>query len=222
MDDRLNASIRDIPRPKRMRWQPISPAGYPVPWFVAWIDGVPDFRVADQEKFMRALRRDLCWLCGQTLGRHKAFVIGPMCAVNKTTAEPPCHRECAEYALRACPFLTKPRMRRNEEDRPPEAIDPAGVMIKRNPGCVLLWMTRSYQVERAANGVLIKLGDPTELVPYAEGRIATRAELDASITSGLPILSKIAAQEGRRAMEALQRQVSEADALLKRLLPHAA
>jgi hypothetical protein len=221
MMEKLNASIADIPRPKRLKWLPISPTGYPVPWFVAWIDGVPDFRVADQEKLGRALRRDLCWLCGQTLGRHKAFVIGPMCAVNRTTAEPPCHRDCAEYALRACPFLTKPRMRRNEQDRP-AAIDPPGVMIMRNPGCALLWMTRSYHLTHTHNGPLIKLGEPTEIVPYAEGRIATRAELNASITSGLPLLSSIAAQEGRSAMEALNRQVNAADALLKRLLPHAA
>lgn len=222
MDDRLNASIADIPRPKRLQYRPISPAGYPVPWFVAWFDGVPDFRVADQEKLVRALRNDLCWLCGQTLGRHKAFVIGPMCAVNRTTAEPPCHRDCAEYALRACPFLIKPRMRRNEQDRPAVAIDPPGVMLTRNPGCALLWMTGTYQMTRTRNGPLIKLGEPTEIVPYAEGRIATRAELNASITSGLPFLSKIAAQEGHHAMEALNRQVNEADALLKRLLPHAA
>src|SRR5262245_17927108 len=112
----LNASIRDIPLPARMARLPISPAGYPVPWFVATIKGEPDFRVIGPDKIARAVRADLCWLCGQTLGRFKAFVGGPMCAVNRTSAEPPSHRECAEYAVRACPFLTRPRMRRNEKD----------------------------------------------------------------------------------------------------------
>ena len=63
-----------------------------------------------------------CWLCGQTLGKHMTFPIGPMCAITRTTAEPPSHLACAEYAVKACPFLSQPRMRRNERDLP-EACD---------------------------------------------------------------------------------------------------
>jgi hypothetical protein len=46
------------------------------------------------------------------------------------SAEPPSHRECAEYAVRACPFLTRPLAVRNE--RGLDGFEPAGVMIKRN------------------------------------------------------------------------------------------
>lgn len=219
MDDRLNASIRHIERPKRLHWRPISEKGFPVPWFVAWIDGKPDFRVADSDKYRRAIQHDLCWMCGQTLGRHKAFVLGPMCAINRTTAEPPCHRECAEYAAKACPFLTKPRMRRNDADRPDEAVNPGGIMITRNPGVVLIWMTRAYQVFRSGAGRLIKLGEPTEIMAYAEGRPATRAELEASINSGLPLLSKEAALDGPEGIAALADAVKRADAMFKQLLP---
>jgi hypothetical protein len=219
MDDRLNASIRHIERPKRLRWQPISDTGYPVPWFVAWIDGKPDFRIADGEKRVRALRRDLCWLCGQTLGRHKAFVLGPMCAINRTTVEPPCHRECAEYSIKACPFLTKPRMRRNDVDRPTEAVEPGGVMIMRNPGCTLLWMTRTYRIFHADGGDLIKIGEPNEIVAYAEGRLATRDELNASITSGLPLLAEAAAHDGPEGMSELNQRIAQADAMFKQLMP---
>ena len=87
--NRLNASIAHIPLPKRLRWAPISETGYPVPWFVDWIDGKPDFRVMDGRKYDRAIKHDLCWLCGQTLGRFKVFTAGPMCAVNRTSGEPP-------------------------------------------------------------------------------------------------------------------------------------
>lgn len=46
--------------PARMRDLPIDDRGYPVPWFVAWVDGKPEFRAMDQEKFIRALREKLC------------------------------------------------------------------------------------------------------------------------------------------------------------------
>jgi hypothetical protein len=186
----LNAAIRDIPMPIRLRHRPVSATGFPVPWFVQWIDGAPDFRVLDAGKLRRAMRLDLCWLCGQTLGRFKCFVAGPMCAVNRTSAEPPSHRDCAEYALQACPFLAKPRMRRNEIDLPPDHIEPGGVMLKRNPGVALLWITHDYRVIRTATAPLIRMGEPVEIVAYAEGRLATRAELDESIMSGLPLLAR--------------------------------
>jgi hypothetical protein len=214
----LNASIANIPIPERMRHLRISDTGFPVPWFVATIANQPDFRVADGRKFRRAIDADLCWLCGNTLGRFKVFVIGPMCAVNRTTAEPPCHRECAEYAVAACPFLTRPRMRRNEQDLPDGHAEPGGIMIRRNPGCTLLWITHDYRLMRVDNGrgVIIKIGEPVEIVAYAEGRRATRNELDASITSGLPLLA--AECDGEEGRIALAQQVERTNQLFRQKL----
>jgi hypothetical protein len=211
----LNASIADIPLPLRMRHLPISDKGFPVPWFIEWIGGQPDFRVMDAGKHGRAIRFDLCWLCGQTLGRFKVFTIGPMCAVNRTSAEPPSHRDCAEYAVKACPFLTKPRMRRNDRDLPGGTIEPGGIMLDRNPGCTLLWITHDYRVFRTPTGTLLRIGDPIEIVAYAEGRLATREELDASITSGLPLLAKEAQQDGDDGMRELAAHVDRANVLFK-------
>jgi len=45
------------------------------------------------------VRHKRCWLCGQPLGKFMCFVVGPMCAINKTSAEPPSHRDCALYAV---------------------------------------------------------------------------------------------------------------------------
>src|SRR5690242_16765548 len=94
------------PVPWRLKSRPIH-RGYPVPWFVADVDGVPDFRIVDARKFKPALEQRLCWLCGKPLGAYLAFPIGPMCAVNRVNSEPPSHRECAQWALQACPFLTQ-------------------------------------------------------------------------------------------------------------------
>ena len=78
------------PLPPQMARLPIA-RGYPVPWFVAWVDGRPEFRAVRPGQVEHALKHRLCWVCGTSLGRFKTFVIGPMCGINRTTAEPPCH-----------------------------------------------------------------------------------------------------------------------------------
>jgi hypothetical protein len=141
-----------------------------VPWFVAWIDGVPDFRVIAPGKIAEAHNHRKCWICGEKVGKYLASVIGPMCAINRVASEPPSHRECAEFAAKACPFLTRPKMRRNERDLPQERCDPAGQHIPRNPGVALIWITKSYRPFHAGNGVLFEVGEPMETLWFAEGR----------------------------------------------------
>ena len=85
---------------ERMKDLPIDSRGYPVPWFVAWVDGIPEFRASDGEKFYLAIKKDLCWVCGNKLGAFKTFVSGPMCGINRNTAEPPCHLDCAEWSAK--------------------------------------------------------------------------------------------------------------------------
>lgn len=207
--------------PARILALPVDRRGFPVPWFVAWIDGEPDFRVVEAGRFVEAVKGAKCWICGQRLGRFVAFTVGPMCAVNRTSSEPPAHLECARFAAQACPFLSNPRMRRNAKDMPAEAVDPAGEMIARNPGVALVWVSRSFKVWRPpGGGYLVELGEPTSVEWYAHGRPATRAEVEASIESGLPILADMARKDRRpdAALAELQRRRAEVD----RLLPRAA
>jgi len=157
-----------------------------------------------------AITGQKCWLCGQRLGAYKAFVVGPMCAVNRVSSEPPSHRECAEFAARACPFLTQPRMRRNEKDVPEDAHEPGGLMIRRNPGVALVWTTREFNAFRAPGGVLFRIGEPDHVHWYAQGRDATRDEVMASIESGLPILRQAAQEDGPRGVQALERGLAAA------------
>lgn len=197
----LNARIRDIEIPPRMRALPISDTGYPVPWFVAKVQGAYDFRVADQDKLKQAINKlkPLCWLCGQPLGRHFVFVLGPMCAVNRVTSEPPCHRDCAEYAIKACPFLTKPNMRRNVKDLPDQRLEPAGYGLDRNPGAVVMWTTKTFTAfnpDHGKPGLLFRVGPPEHLTYWCEGRAATRDEVRASIDSGMPLLRRVAKLQG--------------------------
>lgn len=199
--------------PDRIAKLPVD-RGYPVPWFVEWIDGKPEFRVADGRKLRDAIRFDLCWVCGEHRGRNVSFVIGPMCAVNRVSAEPPAHRECAIYSAQRCPFLSRPSMRRRDNRLPEEATCPAGISIPRNPGVALVWSTRDYRIVPADGGVLFHLGDPTETLWYAQGRPATHDEAMESIGSGLPILRDMAEQDGPAATRQLDDQLRAALALL--------
>lgn len=211
--------------PSRIKKLQKNEKGYPVPWFVQWIDGKPDFRVMDSNKWIAAVKLKLCWTCGEPMGKFKAFVIGPMCAVNRTSSEPPSHRECAEFSARACPFLTEPKRVRREAGMPPGWETVGGVSIRRNPGVALVWITKSYKVFRAPGqegvkvGVLIEIGDPVKTLWFAEGREATYAEVMESIKTGLPLLQSEALKEGDDALRALDAQVAVAMKYVPVLIP---
>ncbi|MDF5758588.1 hypothetical protein [Spongiactinospora sp. TRM90649] len=207
--------------PRRMAGLPRDRHGRPAPWFVAWIGGEPDHRVVAPGKVQDAVRFGCCWLCGEPLGANRAFVIGPMCAITRTTSEPPSHRECAVYAARACPFLTTPRMVRRPNRLPDGYTEPPGVMLKRNPGVALVCVTRSYLPERhPGHGYLFRLdlAAPTAALWFAQGREATRAEAIESLDSGMPLLREVAEAEGEWAV----RDLEDARADVQRFLPQPA
>ena len=210
------------PLPPGLAKAPVAENGYPVPWFVAWepidperpeLGGRPEFRGADTRKLALAIRERRCWVCGGHLYPDTGgafpltgpvppvtFVIGPMCSVNRVSAEPPAHYECAKFSAVACPFLSKPHMKRRENDMTPEQVKAAheataGVMIARNPGAMCLWSTRSYQAFAAPRGngrpgvVLFDIGNnPVGTDWYYEGRPAAPLAVHRAIVAGLPSL----------------------------------
>jgi hypothetical protein len=202
--------LTDIPI--RMMDLPIDERGYPVPWFVEWINGKPEFRLMNDTKWVKVVQLRLCWICGKQLGAFQCFVLGPMCGITRTTAEPPCHLSCARWAARFCPFLARPYMTRpgHEELTVRGARSMGGNAITRNPDVVLLWVARDYTVWRPEGdkSALIRIGDPTDWEWWAEGRKATRAEIDESIRTGLPYLEAEACQE-KGGMEDLNRRIAE-------------
>jgi hypothetical protein len=176
----------------------------------------------DRRKFYRAVTDRLCWTCGTPLFGEEVFVIGPMCAVNRISSEPPSHRECATYAARNCPFLTKPQMTRRTDETLEAMRTPApGIMIERNPGVTLLWYTRRHLLltvknqPGAADGVLIQLGRPFKWEWYCRGRHATRRQAMESMESGIPILRQQAeAHDGPEGVAFLEYQITQAYRLL--------
>ena len=213
----IHPALREIPMPAAIKRLPLDARGFPVPKFVAIVEGVPDHRVCDHRYMATAVQEQRCWICGEKLGRYLAFLLGPMCSISRTVSEPPSHRDCATYAAHACPFLSRPYARRRESGLPEAAQDAAGLPIDRNPGCVCVWITRTFTPFRAFagnGGVLFEVGAPTETTWWCEGRRATRAEVLASIESGLPILAAEAEKQGDEGRQALAVQVHRAMAFL--------
>lgn len=194
--------------------------GFPVPFFVAYIDGIPDHRVADPRKQVRALNEKLCWVCGQTLGNYLSFVIGPMCTINRITSEPPNHLECAQWAVRGCPFLSMPKMERRDADKPEGINPPAGIHLERNPGVMVIYTTKTFTIDQVENGILFSLGDPESVTWWREGRPAFREECTQSIDSGFPFLLELANQERSEAFrnQAIDDLINSREVAL-RLLP---
>lgn len=208
----LNA-VPDVPIPDRLKSRPFDARGFLIPWFVDYVNGVPEFRAMDPRKFRRAIVERLCWTCGGMLGVHKVFVIGPMCAITLTSAEPPSHRDCALYSVMACPFLSKPHAARRIAGLPEDAVDAPGIGLTRNPKVTMLWTTPEYTVFTAGAGVqgyLLKIGRPTRVEFFRERRAATVEEIRESVQTGLPALESMATLEGPDAIAAYRATLTAA------------
>lgn len=192
------------PLPDKLAHLAIDDEGRPVPWFVAYVDGKPDFRIADARKLVLAILEKRCWMCGAQNGSYRTFPVGPMCTVNRVSSEPPCHLACATYAVQACPFLLNGRRKRRETDMPEGAEWVSGCPIKRNPGVMALWTTKRPSVFDDGTGApLFDIGDPEHVTWWKGGRAATRAEVEESIATGIPQLRALAAVEGPKAVAML-------------------
>jgi hypothetical protein len=198
--------------PSRMKGLPRDSVGRPVPFFVEWIDGKPDFRVMNPKNMIRAIQDELCWVCGtKLLRRHGSispigyFVAGPMCLVNRVSAEPPNHEDCAAWSARACPFLNNPDKLRRDGNFPSGKAEPPGVMITRNPGVTAIIESTVYTIFRPpiGGGVLWRMNRVTNVEWMAEGRAATGPEVLWSMETGMGALLEMADRDGSDALQEL-------------------
>jgi hypothetical protein len=224
-EDRLSNECPTMPHfpdlPAHMKALPTDARGFPVPWFVEWIDGEPCFPIIDSPKLALAHKLGKCWICGGTLGRYRASVIGPMCSINRIISEPQSHVDCARFAARNCPFLAKPNMKRVPESRlPDERRAPPGLSHARNPGCVAVWIeTRPTTPERVGDGVLFHLGEPVSVEWLTQGREATRDEVLDALFSGMVVLEETIMLEPPSERPAARLELNRLVAIAQALAP---
>lgn len=99
----------EVPIPEQMKHLPLTEGGYLKPWFVKG----DDFRVTDSDKAGLAVMKKACWICGNPFTSAGYAMVGDaMSATIRLYKEPPCHTECAEYAMQVCPFILYPNAKR--------------------------------------------------------------------------------------------------------------
>jgi hypothetical protein len=126
------------PVPRKMRDIPQTKHGYPVPWVSDWTgtDGAPsryvpvpghpewgDYNASEAgigegyplagllhpARQMRGMLERRCGVCGKHIPGTKILIGGPP-LLRVGFHEPPVHRECARYAVQACPGINHGRI----------------------------------------------------------------------------------------------------------------
>ncbi|PJJ86818.1 hypothetical protein CLV77_1376 [Brevirhabdus pacifica] len=196
--------------PVAMKKRPIDHRGFYVPWFVTEKNeaGLWDFGIVTYERRARALRSRLDWVTGEPLGRHMAFVIGPMCIINRVASDPPVRLETARWSARVCPFLSRPLAKRPEMERD---HDTPGTPVLTNPGLCAVYVTDNITIRDG----LIHLGHPSTIEWWTKGRRASPDEIGAGFEAGAERLRAMAAREGPESIAHFHRLLSAARTIMQ-------
>lgn len=136
----MNKDQEGINLPLAMLHLPVTDEGYRKPWFVK--DN--DFRVTDDDKYMQSCTKGTCWICGYPNKKGFAFVTGPKSASQNLSIEPPCHPDCARYAVQVCPFILYPKTKRRENDLP--EMETGVGFVSENPGEYYITVVKKYKI----------------------------------------------------------------------------
>jgi len=167
-------------------------SGRPIPWFSldGAGDGEVDLRIVRAETIQKAIRMNLCWVCGEPLGVNRFFVCGPISTLTRVHGEPPCHMACALLSVKTCPHLSQPERERRLEDLPPGSTLPVGAAPSR-PKVICLWRTDRYRVFTQDGYTLFSLGEPKSLHWYHRGRPATHVEVSEELRKSIDHVIKV-------------------------------
>lgn len=154
-----------IEMPPRVAALPRDARGYPIPHAVMYdAAGVPDFRVIDPQKWVRAAQLRRCGVCGETLGSHLAFVGGPLSMANRLFSDLPMHRDCAIYALRTCPFLAAPKFMYARAL--PDGTKVSANVSPERPERFGLGICRDYHLGRLPDGEIVLRAQPFRQIDW--------------------------------------------------------
>jgi hypothetical protein len=164
---------------------------YIVPYFVSWYHkgkkvnedvpgAIPAFPIIDMSRASLCRRQNLCWVCGNKMGSFKTFVIGPVAALARQSAEPASHRDCALYAAQVCPFMVKGYDMLSErhatllKQRDSTSVHPD--ITGTNPHLAVLWTTKSFTafpIDVPRGIYIYDLGEAVGVRFFHHGREAT-------------------------------------------------
>lgn len=157
--NQMTTLVERTPIPHRMRTLPLDPRGYPIPYIVFRDrNGDPHFTINDGRVRLRCLLQRRCGICGKKINGPVWFVGGPLSAFHPhgAYAEGPLHENCAEYALKVCPWLAvscymgridaSTLYTREGEDRSGGQLFTDPTQIPDRPLCFVAISTSSYKL----------------------------------------------------------------------------
>ena len=188
--------LRNIP--DSMAALPLDGRGLPVPHFVPWFDGEPDFSRVKPGALEFSHQNNLCWLCNEFLGVSKWFILDDITrCINRTASHLPSHRACAEFAAKNYPCMTQAQH-----------------------GCSCLWETNAYRVFTDLEGrITIDIGEASGATFWCDGRKASQEQVLESVRNSIGKLQAEAIGNGPMAMVELVRKVEDFRRWLDRVLP---
>lgn len=164
----------NLPIPKCLSHLKIDERGYPIPYFVSWVDGKPEFRFMDHVRQEMIIEKKVCHICGKKLNKDYNYIIsGPIGYQNKISSDAAMHRECAEFSLMACPhlYLQKAERRKNDELGKAVGLQDSPV-IKDKPTTLLLTRISKWNTVKHNGATYLKfIPISFETYHYVNGKL---------------------------------------------------
>lgn len=160
--------------PKELAHLKIDKRGYPVPFFVSWINGDPEFRYLDKARIDMIIDNKVCHICGKKLHKDYCyFISGPLGYQNRISSDAGMHRVCAEFSLMACPHLYLQKAERRDNDELGKAIASApSPVIRDKPSCLFLIKASKFKIVLHNGQKLLRYTPVShELYTYENGRL---------------------------------------------------
>jgi hypothetical protein len=103
----MTSKPQDVPVPARLTGLPRDHRGFVVFFTITPPPGRElSFRAINPQNVRRCGKARLCGICGQPLDYRFWFLGSAEDLDRRVFGEPPMHRECLDYALAVCPFLS--------------------------------------------------------------------------------------------------------------------
>lgn len=162
--------MKKIEIPKFLEHLPTDKRGYPIPYFVPIVNGVPEFKYADNNKHLEALKHKKCCICGKKLfNKSYWFISGPMGFENGVDSHSPMHEECARFSLKVCPHLFYEHSERKTDDNSGSINQ-----IRQKPSLFFLSKADKFKAVKdfSSNATFVKFRKKYwETYEYFEGRL---------------------------------------------------
>lgn len=127
----------------------------------------------DTKFIYQAIGSGLCAICGQPLGRHKAFVGGPKSVGSMAFAEAPFHRDCAEFGLQVCPYVLTGHD--HQSNKPTDEYIVNNMVDPKNPKIFALVIATKFSFIQSHKTFLITEQDSVHW--WKHGKPATPEEI---------------------------------------------